>query len=163
MNTIPEIDNDWMEEIQKASNDDLTLTKLIKKIREGWPKYLHHLEDDLKAYHKFKNELRTENGLILKGNQIVIPTKLRRNMIRKIHINRNRIEATIKLAKESLFWPGMNSQIKDIVQNCEICCKFADSQRKAPMQSHEIPIYPFKYVSLDVCYGYINQKSKRFW
>ncbi|KAK9674746.1 Integrase zinc binding domain [Popillia japonica] len=66
------------------------------------------------------------------------PTKLRRNMIRKIHTNHNGIEATIKLAKESLFWPGMNSQIKEIVQNCEICCKFADSQRKAPMQSHNL-------------------------
>ncbi|KAK9688367.1 hypothetical protein QE152_g35600 [Popillia japonica] len=101
MNTIPEIDNDWMEEILKATSEDLTLTKLIKKIREGWPKYLHDLKDDLKVYHKFKNELRTENGLILKGNQIVIPTKLRRNIIRKIHTNHNGIEATIKLAKET--------------------------------------------------------------
>ncbi|KAK9694948.1 hypothetical protein QE152_g33185 [Popillia japonica] len=67
MNTIPEIDNDWMEEIQKASSEDLSLTKLIKKIREGWPKYLHYLDDDLKVYHKFKNELRTENGLIREG------------------------------------------------------------------------------------------------
>ncbi|KAK9752114.1 Integrase zinc binding domain [Popillia japonica] len=81
-------------------------------------------------------------------------------MIRKIHTNHNEIEATIKLAKENLFWPGMNSQIREIVQNYEICCKFADSQRKAPMQSHRIPIYPFEYVSLDVCYGCIKQKKQ---
>lgn len=76
-------------------------------------------------------------------------------------MSHNGIEATLKLAKLNLFWPGMSNQILDKVKRCNICAKINNNQCKQELQSHEIPEYPFEYVSMDVFYIEINEKQKK--
>ncbi|XP_055604604.1 uncharacterized protein K02A2.6-like [Uranotaenia lowii] len=55
----------------------------------------------------------------------------------------------------------MSSQIKNAVQGCPVCAKFASSQPNPPMLSHSIPIYPFQLISMDVFFlEYRNTKCK---
>lgn len=40
--------------------------------------------------------------------------------------------------------------------------KFKNSQQNPPMQSHEIPLYPFQFVSMDVCFARFGGKKCKF-
>lgn len=81
-------------------------------------------------------------------------------MIDKAHIAHTGVEATLNLARETIFWPDMSEQIKQKVQNCEVCMEFRDSQQNPPMQSHEIPHFPFQYISMDVFFAEYKEKKE---
>ena len=63
------------------------LQELKKFLEPGWPKYITNLVDSCKIYYKFKDEISTDSRLILRNERIAIPQLLRREMIKKIHVN----------------------------------------------------------------------------
>ena len=50
-------------------------------------------------------------GILLKNEQIIVPTTLRAEMKSLIHQGHLGIENCKKCARQSLFWPLMNSEI----------------------------------------------------
>lgn len=149
-----------IEEFKRFTKEDQTLLEIQRLILNGWPEENKKLRDDVKAFHKFREEMAFQEGLVFRGNRIVVPAALRTKMIERLHLAHNGIEATTKLANNNLYWPGMTQQIIDKVKMCEICAKFSASQRKQPMQSHQIPKYPFQYISMDCCEEKIKGKKK---
>lgn len=89
--------------------------------------------------------------LVLRNDRILIPRCLRGLILEKLHQSHSGIEATTKLARDTVFWPGLTDQIKQRIQQCDVCAKFSTSQRVQPMQSHQIPSYPYQKVSMDIC------------
>ncbi|KAK3871625.1 hypothetical protein Pcinc_023247 [Petrolisthes cinctipes] len=59
------------------------------------------------------------------------------------------IEATRRRARESVFWPGLNRHIKDMVSRCSTCAAVQPSQAREPMLSHEAPVVPWTKVGMD--------------
>lgn len=131
-------------------------------IQNSWPKNIKHLTDDLKIFHQYRNELSVKDGLIFKGDQILILYSLRRTMIDRVHVSHNGIEVTLNLAKSNIFWPGMTSEIKNKLRNCQICAKYQSSQQKTQMISHNIPLFPFQYISMDVFMTDFRGKTTKF-
>ena len=73
-------------------------------------------------YWDYNSEMTVEDGLIFKGNKLVIPNTLRRMMLKKVHSSHQGIEKTKRLARDVIFWPGgMQAQIADTVSRCAIC------------------------------------------
>ena len=65
------------------------------------------------------------DGLVLKGiNGIIVPDKLRQNALNKLHVSHSGTSKTILTARTCVFWPGINGDIKQLSNNCEICNKF---------------------------------------
>ncbi|XP_065094486.1 uncharacterized protein K02A2.6-like [Ochlerotatus camptorhynchus] len=101
-------------------------------------------------YWKYKHELSTHNGLVLRNDRILIPRCLRGQMLERLHQSHSGIEATTKLARDTVFWPGLSDQIRQRIQHCDVCAKFSSNQRVQPMQSHQIPTYLYQKVSMDI-------------
>ena len=68
----------------------------------------------------------------------------------KLHLSHCRIEKTKANARTTVFWPGMNKHIEDMVPCCEKCLKYQSKQTKEPMQTREIAILPWQIVASDV-------------
>ncbi|XP_011859085.1 PREDICTED: uncharacterized protein LOC105556599 [Vollenhovia emeryi] len=84
-------------------------------------------------------------------------------MLKKVHAAHGGIEATMnKLARENIFWPGMNGAIRDNVKECDICLEFADKQSNPPMQTHEVPSARFQTVSMDLLSATHKGKKRNF-
>ncbi|KAK9687898.1 Integrase zinc binding domain [Popillia japonica] len=82
-------------------------------------------------------------------------------MIGRIHSSHFGIEYSVNIAKRNVFWPNMTNEIKDKVKECEICTKYQPCQRKPEMVTHQIPTYPFQYISMDVFFvEYQGKQSK---
>jgi transposase InsO family protein len=139
-----------IEELKKATREDVVMTNLYNVIKDGWPEHTSKVPDTLKTYWKYRDELTTHQGLILKVSRVVVPLELRKEMLKRLHRSHQGIENTTKLARDTVFWPNMNTQIKETVQSCEICTKYSRSQQNPPMLTHEIPTFPFQRVNMDV-------------
>ena len=59
-------------------------------------------------------------------------------------------EKTCNLAKDVMFWQGMNAQIKDYVPKCGICNELKSSNQKEPMILSTISELPWKVVGTDL-------------
>ena len=50
-----------------------------------------------------------------------------------------------------IFQPSINKDIKQIVQECNLCMTYRDVQLKQPLISHQIPMWPWQKVFVDLC------------
>lgn len=136
-----------MAETQK----DPTLTDLQQTIRYGWPDDKQHLASNLRPYWSFREELTTHNGIIYKGQQVLVPQNMQSTMLRKIHANHFGAESNIRMAREVLFWTGMRQAISDMCDTCTVCAQYGKTLTKEPMKSLPIPMQPWQIVSQDIC------------
>lgn len=150
-----------LDRLRAESRKDQVTRKLQEFINLGWPDH-KLIPDEMKPYEKFKEELSTEDGLVFKLDRILVPLSLRKEFLEKLHANHMGMETTRNLARDTIFWPGINDQIKQKVNNCESCLKYSGAQRKLPMQSHPIPVKPFEYVSMDL-FEVVYKGKKRYF
>ena len=67
--------SDKLQELQEATQADDELALLKYTIMSGWPSTMKEIPQVLQLYWTFHDELTIEDGLILKGTRIVIPSK----------------------------------------------------------------------------------------
>ena len=60
-------------------------------------------------------------NLIMKGMRILIPSNLRLDVLDKIHQGHLGITKCRERAKQSVWWPGLSTQVQDMVQSCRTC------------------------------------------
>ena len=56
-------------------------------------------------------------------------------------------------AKETVYLPGLNEQIEDLVLNCELCLKYSTAKCKLEPSltlGQEIPLYPWTKLAMDI-------------
>ena len=92
------------------------------------------------------------DGVLLKGQQIVIPTKMRPEMRSLVHEGHLVIEKCKRRAREVMYWPNMNTDVCDFVSRCDICQTHRYAQQQQPMKSHERPDRPWAKVGCDIFY-----------
>ena len=50
-------------------------------------------------------------GILVRGEKIIVPTSLRREMLAHIHEVHLGIQKCMQRGRQRLFWPGMSSEI----------------------------------------------------
>jgi transposase InsO family protein len=138
--------NNFLNETKK----DSVLTKLHEYIVNGWPRCKSHVEESVKPFWTYKDDLSIMEGIVFKNDKLVVPRSLQKEMLSRIHTGHLGIERCKSRAREVLFWPGMSSQITDVVTSCFVCQKHRNSLSKEPLMSHELPTLPWEKVASDL-------------
>ena len=55
-------------------------------ILDGWPDNVNDIPNVLKSYYCIRDEFSVQNGLIFKGDRVVIPLKMRVSILESIFI-----------------------------------------------------------------------------
>ena len=71
-----------LEEIRRLTADDHVLSELGEKIQNGWSSKRDEVNDELKQYWSYRDELSIINGVIFKSDRVVVPKKLRSEMLK---------------------------------------------------------------------------------
>ena len=100
-------------------------------------------------YYNFRDELTYYDGILIKGSRIVIPEPMRKEILRKIHEGHQGIVKSSRRARESVWWPGINKLIQEMVKGCEICIKHHAIQHQ-PLRSSEFPVAPWLEIGSDL-------------
>ena len=139
-----------LAEIKSKTSQDETCKMLQKVILEGWPARKSDCDPCLMEYWNVRNELSVQDGIIFKGLNVVIPTKMRKSVLTKIHEGHLGIEKCRRRARSLLYWPGLNSSITEMINKCSTCLMFSANQPAEDLQPHDLPVHPWQKVGADI-------------
>ena len=122
---------------------------MLDHIHQGFPASIKEIPDCIKPYFTFRDELAIVNGLILKGDRILIPKSLREQCMKRLHKSHMGITKTLAHACTSVFWPDMGKDFTDFLSTCGSCAKYQDKQQKEPYQTLDTNTTPWSNISLD--------------
>ena len=145
-------------ELRELNCNDPTMQQLHRYAMEGWPQHKRDVNPSIKSFWNVRSDIHVTNGILLKDNRFVIPFAWRTDILQKLHSSHCGIEKTKANARTTVFWPGMNKHIEDIVSCCEKCLKYQSKQTKEPMQTREIPILPWQIVTS----GVLEHKNQNY-
>ncbi|XP_064083925.1 uncharacterized protein K02A2.6-like [Macrobrachium nipponense] len=148
--TGPIIEEDKsLQEIRTAASQDQDYSFLVHYVSNGFPTNRYDLHASALPYWKLRDNLYADGELVLYGPRIVIPAALRRRTLDRLHDSHRGIEATRHRAMQTVFWPGINADIKSKVESCEACQQLLPSQQQEPYMCDDHPSRPFESVSAD--------------
>lgn len=141
MKSLP-VSDKKLSEIRTATEKDSQLKLLKQTVLSGWPEERNKCPANPLDYWNFRDEISHYQGILFKGDKIIVPAALRQNKLEKIHTGHIGIERSRQRARDALFWPGMGKEITATVENCSICQERRSSNTKEPLMSHQIPEKP---------------------
>ena len=145
-----QISKDKADEWKRETDSDPVLSRLREVVLNGWAENRAELAPELREYWNFRDELCICDGLLMKGDRLITPSSLRREMLDKIHSSHLGVEKCINRARETVYWPGVCEQIKEKVAKCEICNKYRNCQMKEPLLPYPVPDRPWQVLTADL-------------
>ena len=145
--------SDSLQQLGVATQADDELAILKHTIMQGWPKNIKQVPLELQPYWTFREELTIEDGLILKGTRIVIPNKQQQAILKQLHEDHLGLNKCKLRAKETVYWPRLNTELENLVLNCELCLKYSTAKCKLEPSltlGQEIPLYPWTKLATDI-------------
>ena len=74
-----------MKKIQEETPKDSCLTRFARHVTEGWPTKRDQIPADVKPYWSYKEDLSIINGILLKGERLIIPSSMRKEVLKQLH------------------------------------------------------------------------------
>ncbi len=139
-----------LTQLQKETASDPVLQQLKQFTLTGWPQRKQQIPPAVKPYYAIRGEISHNEGLLLKAQRIIIPASLRPTMKEIIHQGHNGIARCKSRARQSIYWPGMNSEIDNLVSRCPQCLTHRNQQQKETLIQHTVPKVPWTKVASDL-------------
>lgn len=147
-----------LQEIQQATESDKALRILKNIILCGWPEHRSQVPSQITPHFSMRDELIIQDGVIFRGQRIVVPVSLRRDMKQKLHASHLSAESCLRQAHKTIFWPSMNTEVKELIASCETCRKYETSNQKESLMPHEVPSRQWEQIGVDL----FELKKKEF-
>ena len=145
--TDNDLRDDRLQQIRDATVTDHSLTILREIIRKGWPNHTDGIPMEALPYFDYRDELTIQDGIIYRGDRIVVPKALRQDMKNRVHFG---INSGLRHAHDLIYWPGMADEIRDHVETCGTCATYANKQPRETSVFNGIPDRPLKKVATDM-------------
>ena len=134
-----------LEEIKNAAAEDRELLAIQNALLTGkW--YDNPL---LTSYRKFEHELSNINGIILKGNKIMLPQTLHKKALQIVHEGHLGIEKCKSLVRQKVYWKSLEKDLTDFITKCVPCQANTKSVNPEPIRMSELSNHPWEEVVLD--------------
>ena len=105
--------------------------------------------NEIKSFLNYRDEIHEIDGVLFKGEKIVVPESLKQSMLSLIHEVRLGVLKSLYRVRKSLFWPGMAQEAKGMVENCPTCLKYWRKQQKEPLMPFQVPDLPWQRIAAD--------------
>ena len=139
-----------LEKVVNEQHKDPVLSKLIVFFtnNKGREPSKNEFPLELREFMSFYHEINMVENILLRGQRIIIPSSMRKEMLHRIHQGHQGITKCQRLARNALWWPRVNQEIENMVNNCEACSK-NQVPRAEPMIGTKTPEYPWQKIGAD--------------
>ncbi len=137
------------KDVDHESNLDDEVAELKNVMEQGFPATRNELPERLRVYHQMKEDLYLVENVIFRGKKMLIPKKLRERVLDGLHAAHQGVSGMKASARERLFWPGLDADIRQRRAQCVTCNENAPSQRDEPIILTPPPEMPFQQVASD--------------
>jgi hypothetical protein len=138
------------EQLRKMTESDPVYQELSHVIVQGWPNERSQVQDTVKPFWDFKDELSVYDGIVFRGERVMIPKGMQREILDILHSSHQGIIKTKQMARDLLYWVGMHKQIEEVISKCATCQSHRVSQQKESLISLPVPDLPWEIVSSDL-------------
>ena len=139
-----------LTEIQEATRDDPQMTKLVSYIQQE--KLRECQKGPLtSSFAKIFSELSYVEGIIMRGNWIVIPENLRKRVIEICHESHMGIVKTKQLLISKVWFPGIDQRVENLIADCLPCQVGTNRTARDPLDMSPLLKGLWVQVSADVC------------
>ncbi|XP_065060965.1 uncharacterized protein K02A2.6-like [Rhopilema esculentum] len=135
-----------IEEVQRETERDGTLQAVIKAIKTGdWSNQF------LVPYKLAKDSLTINhaNGIILRGNQIVMPKSLWKRSVKLAHEGHQGLAKTKALIREKVWFPFIEKLVTEEINSCLPCQAVGTQKAPEPLRMRPMPSGPWKKLHID--------------
>ena len=119
-------------------------------IIKGWPAYKRETPICTRQYWPLRDELHIIEGLVFRGETLVIPPSVRHKMLTKLHESHLGIEKYKARERSIMYWPGMGRDIEETKSRCSICAKYKPANPFEPLIPHVILERPWSKLGTDI-------------
>lgn len=138
------------EELVMETSRDEILEKLMTFTQNGWPDNFKNVPDNLKHFHKFRENISIDQKLIFMNDRLIVPKSLREKILTLLHEGHLGITKMKQAARNLYYWPQIDTHIETLVQKCYVCQMYQNNNIKEPILSHEVPTLPFSKIGIDI-------------
>ncbi|XP_055633382.1 uncharacterized protein K02A2.6-like [Toxorhynchites rutilus septentrionalis] len=132
-----------LEEIQAETDQDEVLIAVKLALESGnWP-------PNLFRYQAFHKELGISNGIVIRDERIVLPTKLRTRALDIAHRGHPGIIAMRRNLREKVWWPCMDRDVTDRIEECAGCTAVRNQMPPEPMFRKEMSDRAWQQIAID--------------
>ncbi|XP_015118224.1 uncharacterized protein K02A2.6-like [Diachasma alloeum] len=149
---VPTLD---IELIRTETKRDETLSKVIKYVRDGWPK---EIKSEFEIFKRRQNELYVEDDCLMLGMRVVVPIVLRSMVLSELHVTHMGIVRMKAMARSFVWWPGIDSDIDKITKTCQLCLENASNPPRSELNVWKWPEGPNQRIHID----YLQIKDKMY-
>ncbi|KAK2713574.1 hypothetical protein QYM36_009452 [Artemia franciscana] len=128
--------------IKSSTESDPDLSSLTSTVITGWPETRSSCSEKIQKYWNTRHELSIANGVVLKGDKIVIPATMRREILQQLHRSHMGMEETKQRERSIVYWPGINKNIEEMINQFITCGRLQMQPQKHPLINMELPEYP---------------------
>ena len=146
------------EKISEWIRHGPVLAYVHEYLLRGWPS--DDKSPDLAAYRVRKDELSVQGGCVIWGARVVTPQQGRQQVMRELHAAHPGINRMKGLGRSCVWWPGMDSDLENLVRKCTTCREHQHAPVAAPLHPWEFPDGPWKRIPVDYAGPF---KVKCFW
>ena len=135
-----------VEEIIQATENDEALIALKNAVMSGsWD------NPKVKPYRMLKDEITIDhnNKILLRGTRIIIPASLQKRTIQIAHEGHQGQARTKALLRETVWFPGMDKQVRTELEHCLACQATAQPNHPEPIKTAPMPNSPWDKVKID--------------
>ena len=146
---VSPVEDVMLTRLQDAASTDAEYQALCTVVQNGFPNEKADLASHLRPYWPVRDRLALEDGLLVCGPRLVIPSRLRREVLSRLHDSHQGIIRTQRRARQTVYWPGVDRDVANVVQSCASCRTYLPSRQREPLLSDPAPSRPFESVSTD--------------
>ncbi|CAK1595929.1 unnamed protein product [Parnassius mnemosyne] len=143
------------KDISIETKKDTVLSRITGYVMFGWP--FSTKCDDEKPYFDRKQEMLLDLGCLIYKYRVVIPPSLRERVLLEIHEGHLGMNKMKNLARNYIYWPGIDQDIENLCRNCQACCSVRDSPPRAVLHPWEFPLNPWQRLHADFA-EYVGKK-----
>ncbi|XP_031571846.1 uncharacterized protein K02A2.6-like [Actinia tenebrosa] len=142
------------EDVKKETRRDPLLSRVREYTETGWPT---QYPPELAAFHVRQSELTIQDGCLLWGNRVIIPSKLRDKVLEELHEGHLGIGKMKGVARTLIWWPTLDKQIETLAKGCSGCQLIQNEPPITRLHPWEWPNGPWQRIHVDFAGPFLNR------
>ena len=134
------------QHIRVWTRRDPVLSKVLQFVERGWPSTC---DKSLSTYSAKRSELSVFQGCVMWGSRVVIPPQGRPTVLQELHEGHPGMTRMKALARMYVWWPLIDKDIEQSVQQCHLCQQQQAAPPVAPLQPWKWPSRPWVRLHMD--------------